>query len=52
LIDQLDQAVLAKAFQEELALQDKMDESANVLLEPIRTEQKVLPKKVRREAGK
>jgi type I restriction-modification system DNA methylase subunit len=52
LIDQLDQAVLAKAFREELALQAKMDKSANALLQPIRTEPKVLPKKVRREAGK
>lgn len=38
LIDHLDQAVLAKAFQGELLPQDPNDEPANVLLERIRAE--------------
>ena len=38
LIDHLDQAVLAKAFQGELVPQDPKDEPASVLLEKIRTE--------------
>jgi type I restriction enzyme S subunit len=38
LIDHLDQAVLAKAFQGELVPQDPNDEPASVLLERIRAE--------------
>lgn len=38
LIDHLDQAILAKAFQGELLPQDPSDEPASVLLERIRTE--------------
>jgi type I restriction enzyme S subunit len=38
LIDHLDQAVLAKAFQGELVPQNPSDEPASVLLERIRTE--------------
>jgi type I restriction enzyme, S subunit len=38
LIDHLDQAILAKAFQGELVPQDPSDERASVLLERIRAE--------------
>jgi type I restriction enzyme S subunit len=40
LIDHLDQAVLAKAFQGELVPQNPSDEPASVLLERIRAERK------------
>ena len=40
LIDQLDQAILAKAFQGELVPQEPTDEPASVLLERIRAERK------------
>jgi type I restriction enzyme S subunit len=43
LIDHLDQAVLAKAFQGELVPQDPRDEPASVLLERIRTERAAAP---------
>lgn len=44
LIDQLDQAVLAKAFRGELVPQDPADEPASVLLERIRAERGAAPK--------
>lgn len=44
LIDQLDQAVLAKAFRGELVPQDPADEPASVLLDRIRTERGAAPK--------
>lgn len=48
LIDHLDQAVLAKAFRGELALQDPNDEPATVLLERIKAERGAVPKRVRK----
>jgi type I restriction enzyme S subunit len=48
LIDHLDQAVLAKAFQGELVPQDPNDEPASVLLERIRSERAAAPAKVKR----
>ena len=44
LVDQLDQAVLAKAFRGELVPQDSADEPASVLLDRIRTERAAAPK--------
>jgi type I restriction enzyme, S subunit len=44
LIDHLDQAVLAKAFQGELAPQDPSDEPASVLLERIRADRGATPR--------
>ena len=46
LIDHLDQAVLAKAFRGELVPQDPNDEPASVLLERIRAERKLTPKRI------
>jgi hypothetical protein len=43
LIDHLDQAILAKAFQGELVPQDPNDEPASVLLERIRAERHLAP---------
>lgn len=43
LIDNLDQAVLAKAFKGELVPQDPADEPANILLERMRTERAAAP---------
>jgi type I restriction enzyme S subunit len=43
LIDHLDQAVLAKAFQGQLVPQDPNDEPASVLLERIRAEREARP---------
>jgi type I restriction enzyme, S subunit len=43
LIDQLDQAILAKAFQGALVPQDPRDEPANVLLERIRAARATTP---------
>lgn len=43
LIDHLDQAVLAKAFQGELVPQDPNDEPASMLLERIREQQQAAP---------
>ena len=43
LIDHLDQAVLAKAFQGELVPQDPKDEPASVLLERIKAEREATP---------
>jgi type I restriction enzyme S subunit len=48
LIDQLDQAVLAKAFQGELVPQDPNDEPASVLLERIRAERAAAPSGAKR----
>ncbi|WP_165184094.1 restriction endonuclease subunit S [Caulobacter soli] len=47
LLDRLDQAVLAKAFQGELVLQDPADEPANILLDRIRAERARTPKAIR-----
>ncbi len=44
LIDRLDQAVLAKAFQGELVPQDPEDEPASVLLDRIRAERRPSPR--------
>lgn len=43
LLDQLDQAVLAKAFRGELVPQDPNDEPASVLLERIRSQRAAAP---------
>src|SRR5262249_1545279 len=48
LIDHLDQAVLAKAFQGELVPQDPSDEPASVLLDRIRAERSAAAAKVKR----
>jgi type I restriction enzyme, S subunit len=50
LIDHLDQAVLAKAFQGELVSQDPSDELASLLLERIRAEREATPTLRRRNA--
>ena len=47
LIDDLDQAVLAKAFRGELVPQNPNDEPAGVLLERIRAERDAAPAKPR-----
>jgi type I restriction enzyme S subunit len=51
LIDHLDQAILAKAFQGELVPQDPSDEPASVLLERIRAECATAPAAIRRGSG-
>jgi type I restriction enzyme S subunit len=48
LIEHLDQAILAKAFQGELVPQDPNDEPASVLLERIREERQARPSGRRR----
>jgi type I restriction enzyme, S subunit len=48
LIDNLDQAILAKAFRGELVPQDPNDEPASVLLERIRAERSAQPATARR----
>jgi type I restriction enzyme S subunit len=50
LIDHIDQAVLAKAFQGELVPQDPADEPASVLLERIRAERATGASSVNRKA--
>ncbi len=52
LLDQLDQAILAKAFRGELVPQDANDEPANFLLERIKLERSSTSKKQRRSTGK
>jgi restriction endonuclease S subunit len=51
LIDHLDHAILAKAFQGELVPQDPTDEPASVRLERIRVERAAAPAQHRRENG-
>ena len=49
LIDRLDHAMLAKAFQGKLVPQDPADEPASVLLDRIRAERRAGPKVKRHE---
>jgi type I restriction enzyme S subunit len=52
LIDHLDQAVLAKAFQGELVPQDPSDEPASILLERIRAERAAAPSRGKRDTAR